>query len=158
MRLYAYIQSVFLDYDQQIVKARVGLESAMSSYNFKKMLDFGVNVSNGSDAPVEDPNPLRGIQCAVTRKSLDGKYGPYLLDQALSVNQALNAYTYAGAKASFEEKAKGDICEGMAADFTILEQNPFTVLDEEIGKIKVYATWLNGHCVYRKSSAVTRGK
>ena len=46
----------------------------------------------------------------------------------------------------------------MAADFTILEQNPFTVLDEEIGKIKVYATWLNGHCVYRKSSAVTRGK
>lgn len=153
--LYAYIQSVFLDYDQQIVKERVGRESALSSYNFRKMLDFGVNVSNGSDAPVENPNPLRGIQCAVTRKSLNGKYGPYLLDQALSVGQALDSYTYAGAKASFEETVKGDICEGMAADFTVLEQNPFKTEDKEIGKIEVYATWLNGKCVYRKSSVDT---
>lgn len=147
-KIHAYIQSIFLDYDIRIVENRVGKERAASSYNYKKYLDMGISMSNGSDCPVELPIPLRGIQCAVTRQSLDGKYGPYLPEQALSVKQALDSYTVGGAYASFEEDIKGDIKVGMLADFVILEKNPFAVNASEIGKIHVEATWIDGHCVY----------
>lgn len=124
LNLHAYIQPIFLDYDIRIVEARVGRERASASYNFKRFNDLGVTMSCGSDCPVELPIPLRGIQCAVTRKSLDGIYGPYLPDQALTVKEALDAYTIAGAWASFEESIKGDIKSGMLADFVILDEDP----------------------------------
>ncbi len=147
-KLHAYIQSIFLDYDIRIVEQRVGKERAASSYNYKRYLDMGISMSNGSDCPVELPIPLRGIQCAVTRQSLDGKYGPYLPDQALSVKQALDSYTIGGAYASFEEDIKGDITAGMLADFVILENNPFNVHVMELGNIAVKQTWIDGRLVY----------
>ncbi len=157
LNLHAYIQSIFLDYDIRIVEARVGRERAASSYNYKRFLELGVTMSGGSDCPVELPVPLRGIQCAVTRKSLDGACGPYLPDQALTVKEALDSYTIAGAYASFEEHIKGDIKEGMLADFVILELNPLDFEPESlnpegdagrIGNIRVLETWLGGVRVY----------
>lgn len=149
-KLHAYIQSIFLDYDIRIVEKRVGKVRAESSYNFKQFLDMGVSLSNGSDCPVELPNVLSGIQCAVTRKSLDGVWGPYLPEQALTVKQALDSYTVGGAYASFEENLKGDIKEGMLADFVILSENPLEMEESKISKISVLETWLEGECVYRK--------
>ena len=147
--LHAYIQSIFLDYDIRIVEQRVGKTIAKSSYNFKRFLDMGISLSNGSDCPVELPDVMKGIQCAVTRKSLDGVWGPYLPDQALTVKEALDSYTIGGAYASFEENQKGDIKEGMLADFVILGENPFEVESNAISDIPVLETWVNGICVYK---------
>ena len=147
LKLHVYAQSVFLDYDNHIVGERAGQKLASTSYSWKTLLDNGVTVSNGSDAPVELPDVLKGIECAVTRTSLDGT-GPYLPDQAFTVKQAIDSFTVAGAKASFEEAVKGAIAEGQYADFVILEKDPFKIRPQDIHQIKVLKTCLGGKEVY----------
>ena len=147
LNLHAYIQSIFLDYDIHIVEERVGKERAKTSYNFKTLYD-GVHTSNGSDCPVELPNVLGGMQCAVTRTTLHDHVGPYLPEQALSVQEALDSFTIEGAHASFEEHVKGKIQEGMLADFVILDQNPMEVAVDTIQDINVCATYVGGIKMY----------
>ena len=108
----------------------------------------GVSVSNGSDCPVELPDVMAGIQCAVTRKNLKGTTGPYLPDEAFTVQEALDSYTKEGARASFEEKVKGQIQPGMMADFVVLEENPFAADPAEIKNIKILGTYLGGRQVF----------
>lgn len=142
-----YCQSVFLDYDNHIVEKLVPKELAASSYSWKTLLNKGVNVSNGSDCPVELPDVMKGIRCAVTRKSLDGT-GPFLPGEAFTVAEALISFTAAGAFASFEEDVKGMIRKGMLADFTVLDGDPFASDPEEIGSIKASMVYLGGKKVY----------
>ena len=147
LHMHVYAQSIFLDYDNHIVESRVGKELASSSYSWKTLLKEGVTVSNGSDCPVEEPDVMRGIQCAVTRTSMDGT-GPYLPDQAFTVKQALDSFTSASAYASFEEDIKGKIEPGMLADFTVLDRDPFETPAEELASVKIAETWLGGKRVY----------
>lgn len=173
-KLHVYAQSIFLDYDSRIVERRVGKELADTSYSWKTLMETGVSVSNGSDCPVEAPDVLAGIQCAVTRTTLPRdahtpqpamssdpgspkaphaalhKEDPvaYLPDQAFTVQEAIDSYTIQGAYASFEEQLKGQIRPGMLADFVILGQNPFTVPESSLRNIPVYATYLGGRKVF----------
>ena len=147
--LHIYAQTIFIDYDSRIVRARIGDELAESSYNWKTLMNNGVSVSNGTDCPVEKPDALRGMQCAVTRCSLDGGE-PYLPGQAFSVAEAIDSYTVRGAEASFEEGIKGSIKPGMLADFAILAEDPFDVPADKISGIPIIATYLGGRCVYGK--------
>ncbi len=149
MKLHIYAQSVFLDYDSRIVERRAGRALAETSYHWKTLLDGGLSVSDGTDCPVERPDALRGIQCAVTRAPLDGSGAPYLPDQRLTVAEALDGYTLRGAEASFEEAIKGRIAPGYLADFTVLKQSPFSVAPSRIKDIPVLETYLGGKNVYR---------
>lgn len=142
-----YIQPIFLDYDITMVEARVGKEKADTSYAFKTLYKLGG--CGGSDCPVELPNVLKGIQCAVTRKTLKG-VGPYVEREALTLKEALQSFTLNGAYASFEEASKGSIEVGKDADFVILTENPFEVDVNRIKDIEVYKTYLNGKCVYKR--------
>ena len=119
LHMHVYAQSIFLDYDNHIVESRVGKELASSSYSWKTLLKDGVTVSNGSDCPVELPDVLRGIQCAVTRTSLDGT-GPYLPKEAFTVKEALDSFTISGARASFEENKKGRISVRRTGSVTLI--------------------------------------
>ena len=154
MQLHVYAQSIFLDYDNHIVECRAGEELAASSYSWKTLLDGGVSVSNGSDCPVELPDVMEGIQCAITRTSLDGT-GPYLPEQAFSVQEALDSFTWRGAEASFEEKTKGRIAPGYLADFVRLSENPFATDPERIHEIKVLDCWLGGKRIEHPEEAET---
>ncbi|MBR0463774.1 MAG: amidohydrolase [Clostridia bacterium] len=146
MRMHIYAQTVFLDYDSRIVRDRVG-DLADSSYSWKTLMQLGLTVSNGTDSPVERPDALRGIQCAVTRRPLQG--GPdYLPEQAFTVEEALDSYTINGAYASYEETRKGMILPGMLADFVMLDASPFDVDPDAIARIRVMGTWLGGRRVY----------
>ena len=146
-RLHVYAQSIFLDYDIHIVRQRVGDQLAQSSYAWKTLMDMGATVSNGSDCPVEAPDVLGGIQCAVTRQDLSG-CPPYLPGEAFSVQEALDSFTKAGAYASFEEHTKGQIIPGQYADFTVLGADPFRTDPAQIKDIPVLQTWLNGERVW----------
>lgn len=148
--LHVYAQTIFLDYDLRIVEARVGRELASSSYAFHTLKEKGVHVSNGSDCPVEQPDVMAGIQCAVTRRTLDGTAGPYLAREAMDVQEALDSYTSEGAYASFEEKQKGRIQAGMLADFVVLGENPFQVPAAELRRVPVEETYVGGQCVYHR--------
>lgn len=148
--LHVYCQSIFLDYDNHIVEPRVGSELAQTSYCWKTLLSGGAWVSNGSDCPVELPNVMAGIQCAVTRTTLDGSVGPYLPQEAFTVEEALNSYTHWGAHASFEEHLKGQLKPGMLADFVVLSDNPFQVPPHQLSSISVLATYVGGLRVYQQ--------
>ena len=146
--MHAYAQTIFLDYDSHIVRARVGDQLANTSYAFRTMKEMGITVSNGTDSPVENPNPMRGLQCAVTRQPLDASIPSYRPEEAFTVEEALDLYPAGGAYASYEENFKGKIQPGMIADFVILDKSPFDVPAQEIHRIRNTATYLGGKCVY----------
>lgn len=146
--LHVYAQSIFLDYDNHIVEARVGKELANTSYSWKTLMEKGVSVSNGSDCPVELPNVMGGIQCAVTRATLKDKVGPYLPEQAFTVQEALDSFTIRSAESAFCEGYRGKIAPGYLADFTILGGNPFETDADKLKDIPVIATYLNGKKIY----------
>lgn len=142
-----YAQSVFLDYDNHIVNELLPEETAGTSYSWKTLLDEGANVSNGSDCPVEYPDVMKGIQCAVTRTSVDGT-GPYLPDQAFTVKEALDSFTSGSAYAEGLEVLKGKIAPAMLADFAALSADPFTADPYGIKDIRILGTWIEGKKVF----------
>lgn len=149
--LHVYMQSIFLNYDIHMVEDRVGKELASTSYCWKTLQKMGVSVSNGTDCPVELPDALAGMQCGVTRRTLTDNLGPYLPEEAFTVQEILDSYTIRSAEASFEEKTKGKIAPGYAADFVVLGENPFEVSEDHIKDIPVLATYLDGEQVYAKA-------
>ena len=149
--LHVYAQSIFLDYDIHMVKDRVGEELAQSSYSWKTLQKLGATVSNGSDCPVELPDVLAGIQCAVTRTDLKGSAPAYLPEEAFTVREALDSFTSWGAYASFEEHRKGKILPGMLADFVVLQKDPFEERPAKLRNISVLETHIGGQLVYKKA-------
>ena len=148
LNLHEYVQSIFIDYDARIVHDRVGEDRAATSYAFHTLKEMGLHVSNGTDCPVEFPDAMRGIQCAVTRTPVDGSVPAYRPEEAMSVEEALLSYTAEGAHASFEENAKGQIQPGMLADFVVLDGNPFECAPEKLHSIRPVATYLGGKKVF----------
>jgi len=149
--LHVYAQSIFLDYDIHMVKARVGEELAGTSYSWKTLKKSGATVSNGSDCPVELPDVMAGIQCAVTRSDLKGSVPAYLPEEAFTVQEAIDGFSSGAAYASFEEHQKGTIEPGQLADFVVLEENPFTVDPFQLAEIAILQTYVGGRNVYKKS-------
>lgn len=98
----------------------MGGELAGTSYPAKTLLNARIPFSNGSDAPVEEPNVMRGMECAVTRRSIGSTDAPYRPEEALTVREAIDSFTKSGAVASFEEGKKGEVANGQLADFVVL--------------------------------------
>lgn len=144
-----YVQPLFLEDDLPILYERVGKERAETSYLFNTMKKKGIHQSFSSDAPIVSFNPFDTIQCAVTRNRLtDPLPDAFLPDEAMTVEEAIDAYTLEGAYASFEENKKGRLKEGYLADFVILNEDIFTIEKSAIRKVTVSATYVNGEVVY----------
>lgn len=148
LNLHVYVQPIFLDYDIHIVYDRVGEKLASTSYAFNTLQKKGVHVSSGTDCPVETPNVMNCIQCAVTRTNLKGDCNVYLENEAMNIKEAIDSYTIEGAYASFEEDKKGKIKKGMLADFVVLNENLFEIEKTKIKNIKVLQTYVDGKLVY----------
>ena len=147
--MHAYIQPIFLDYDTQIVYERLG-SRADDAYPAASLMQAGMSLSGGSDSPVEPPDVLEGIQCAVTRQPVTrAQEHPYLPKEALTCAQAIDLFTSCSAYASFDEEIKGKIAEGYLADFTVLGSNPFDTHPAQIHVIPVRAVYLGGKQVFK---------
>ena len=147
LNLLSYIQPIFIDYDMNIVESCVGSEYSKGCYNWKTMLDLGIHTIGGSDSPVEPFNVLENIYTAVTRKNRAGDK-IYLPDQILSVTEAVKLFTSYAAYPSYDEKVRGMLKEGMQADMVVLDQNIFTIPEDDIKNAKVVETILNGCTVF----------
>lgn len=146
--MHAYIQPIFLDYDTQIVHARLG-SRADDAYPAASLPKAGMSMSGGSDCPVEPSDVMEGIQCAVTRLPVTRmEKEPYLPAEALTIAQAIDLYTRLSAYASFEEDTKGQIAAGFLADFTVLGGNPFETDPSRLHAIPVQAVYLGGRRVF----------
>ena len=106
----------------------IGPVRSRTTYAFRSLLDTGARLAFGSDWYVAPPTPLEGIYAAVTRRTLDDKHPDgWVPEQKITVEEALKAYTQAGAAASFEENAKGTIAAGMLADLTVIDRDLRTI-------------------------------
>ncbi len=111
-------------------------------YAFRSLLDSGAVVANGSDAPIEELDPLAGIRAGVLR-TLDERPA-WRPEQALSVEQALEATCVTPAWLSGDEHRRGRLLPGFYADLVVLDRDPLAVEPEELPEINVAATMLGG--------------
>ena len=122
------------------------------TYPVRAMLDAGVRVALSSDAPVvDDDNPLSGVEAAVTRVDAEGR--AIAAEQAITVDEALQAYTVGGAVATGDETNRGAIEPGKWADFAVLTSDPATAPAESLGSIAVDMTILAGRVVYERTAS-----
>ena len=135
----------------------IGPERIKTTYAFRSLLDSGANVAFGSDWSVAPAEPLLGIYAAVTRRTLDGANpGGWVPQEKISVEQALKAYTTAGAYASFEEHEKGMLREGMLADMVLLDRDITASAPESIRDTRVLRTILGGKIVYSEDGSAAK--
>jgi len=120
-----------VEYLYEILGSRVKESSPLQS-----ILDAGIHLSGGSDAPVTHPDPIEGIYGACNH--------PYDPDQSISIIDALKMYTYEVAWTSFDEKERGSLEVGKIADMVILNQDPLKLDPEELRSLKVENLFLNG--------------
>ena len=123
-----------------------GQDRLQCVYPLRSLMERGIVAGISSDTPVIDPNPLTGIYFAVTRKTPTGQ--TIAPQEAVSVRQAIRAYTLSGAYASFEESIKGSIEVGKLADLVVLSRDILKIAPEKILETKVDLTMVDGNVVY----------
>ena len=116
------------------------------AYAFRSLLDSGAVVANGSDAPVEELDPLAGIAAGVLR-SIDERPA-WRPEEALTVEQALHATCVAPAWLSRDERRRGKLLPGYLADLVVLDRDPVTCEPDELREIQVVATMVGGRWVH----------
>lgn len=147
----ASIQATHATSDMRWIAQRVGPDRVAGAYAWQRFRKLGVPVANGSDFPVEEPNPMLGLYASVTRQDLKGQPpGGWTPDQKMSREQALDSFTRGAAYAAFEEKLKGTLEPGKLADFIVLDRDIMTAPAMEIPKARVRMTVLGGKIVHEE--------
>jgi predicted amidohydrolase YtcJ len=137
--------------DLHFVPSRIGVDRTAGAYAWKSLLDMGVVVAGGSDAPVELGEPMIEFYAAVARKDLQGNDGPgWHPEEAVSRHQALRMFTWFPAFAAFAEDSAGSIAVGKRGDFTVLDKDIMTVPAPEILTTKNVMTVVGGEVVFRQ--------
>jgi predicted amidohydrolase YtcJ len=145
----AAMQAVHCTSDAPMVLPRLGPKRAEEgAYVWQSLMKSGAHVTNGTDAPVEDVNPLASYYAAVTRRARNGQV--FYPAQRMSRMEALRSYTTENAYAAFEENIKGVIKPGMLGDVTVLSKDILTIPEEEILTAEVAYTIVGGKIVYQK--------
>jgi predicted amidohydrolase YtcJ len=116
------------------------------AYAFRSLWDSGVLLANGSDAPIEELDPLAGI-CAGVLRTLDERPA-WHSEQALSIEQALEATTVNPAWLAGEERRRGKLIPGYDADLVVLDRDPVTCPPDELPEVQVVATMVDGSWAY----------
>jgi predicted amidohydrolase YtcJ len=145
----AAMQSIHCTSDAPYVIQRLGEGRAKEgAYVWRKLLDSGAVIANGTDTPVEDVDPLPNFYAAVTRKLKDG--GTFFPEQRMTREEALRSYTLANAYATFEENLKGSLEPGKLADITVLSSDILSIPDDQITGAQVEYTIVGGKVAYQR--------
>ncbi len=147
----ASMQPTHATSDMPWAGARVGEDRLRGAYAWRSLLESGAVLAFGSDFPVESVDPVAGLYAAVTRTDADGKpAGGWRVHEALTLEEALRAFTAGAAYAAFDEREAGRIAPGMRADLTVLDrdvvaENPRALLDT-----RAKYTIVRGQVVYER--------
>jgi predicted amidohydrolase YtcJ len=145
----AAMQGVHCTSDAPYVLLRLGPERAKEgAYVWQKLMKSGAIVGNGTDAPVEDVNPLASYYASVSRKLKDGTV--FYPDQRMGRLEALKSYTWNNAYAAFEEKLKGSLEVGKLADITVLSKDITTIPEDDILTTDVVYTVVGGKIAFQR--------
>ncbi|NIM15700.1 MAG: amidohydrolase family protein [Candidatus Aminicenantes bacterium] len=145
----ASMQGIHCTSDGPWVIKRLGEKRAkQGAYVWKKLMNTGAVICNGTDVPVEDISTIACFYATVTRKMKNGKV--FFGDQRMTREEALRSYTINGAYAAFEENIKGSLEKGKLADITVLSKDILTIPDDEILNTEVLYTIVGGKVLYQK--------
>jgi len=145
----ASMQGVHCTSDGPWVPERIGEERARSgAYLWRSLLDAGAVVSNGTDTPVEDVDPLPSLAATVTRRLASGRQ--FFPEQCLTRDEALHSYTTAAAFAAREEELKGSLTPGKYADVVVLDQDLRSCPEQAFASTRVHYTIVGGRIAYQR--------
>ena len=145
----AAMQPTHASSDMYWAEQRLGPGRLAGAYAWQSLLDSGASLAFGSDFPVEQVNPMLGIQAAVTRQDLEGwPEGSWLPEERMSREDAIRAFTLDAAYAGFMEKLTGSLEMGKRADFIVLDQDIMQIPAEDIARLRVAETWVDGERVF----------
>lgn len=142
------IQPAFVPSDFPWIGDRLGMDRLEWAYAWKKLLAKGFICGGGSDAPIEDPNPLLGIHAAITRRLPIEQHEGYLPDEKLTRFEAVQLFTSGAAATIDKADSRGLLSIGFDADFTVLKEDIFTVAVDRITEVKVAKTIVAGEVMY----------
>lgn len=146
----ASMQGIHCTSDAPWVYKRLGAARAEEgAYVWRKLMDSGAMICNGTDAPVEDVDPIQNFYALVTRQTKHGDR--FFPEQVMTRDEALRSYTINAARAAFEEDLKGSLIPGKLADITVLSKDILTVADDEILDAEVVYTIVGGEVLYQRS-------
>jgi hypothetical protein len=145
----ASMQAIHCTSDGPYVLARLGPRRAEEgAYVWRKLMQTGAVIANGTDAPVEEVDPISNYYAAVTRRMKNGEV--FYDDQRMTRQEALRSYTLNGAYAAFEEHIKGSLAVGRLADVTVWSKDLLTVPEADILATEALYTIVGGKVMYRK--------
>lgn len=122
---------------------------ASRAYAYNTLRQAGIPLALGSDVPVDTCDPLRILHAAVVRRDdAAPERAPWLPEQALTVQQALHAYTVGAAYAGGQEARQGMLAPGKLADIVVLAEDPFAIPPERLAGAEVAATLVGGELVH----------
>ena len=111
------------------------------AYAFRSLLESGALVANGSDAPIEELDPLAGIRAGV-RRTIDER-GPWHPEQALTVDAAFHATCVAPCVLARDERRRGTLVPGRYADLVVLDRDPWEDLDAQVVATMLAGRWVH---------------
>ncbi|MDH6133407.1 putative amidohydrolase YtcJ [Kitasatospora sp. MAA4] len=156
----ANIQALWAAHEPQMDELTIpflGPERSALQYPFGDLQRAGARLVAGSDWSVSSPNPLWGIHVAVNRAvpvqapnaAADRKpREPFYPEQALTLAQALTAYTAGSAWVNHLDDVTGTVEAGKYADLVVLDRDPFAHPVQEIGRTRVLRTYIEGRAVF----------
>jgi len=146
----AAMQGVHCTSDGPWVPLRLGSErSEEGAYVWRKLIDSGAVVSNGTDTPIEDIDPIANFHASVTRRMSDGE--SFYPEQRMTRLEALRSQTIDAAYAAFEEQIKGSLRVGKLADLTVLSRDILSVDERRIPDTEVLYTIVGGRVLYENA-------
>jgi predicted amidohydrolase YtcJ len=149
LEVIASMQGIHCTSDGPWVEKRLGKKRAEEgAYAWRKLIDSGAIVSNGTDTPVEDVDPIANFHALVTRRMKNGE--AFYPEQSMTREEALRAYTLNAAYAAFEENSKGSLTPGKLADIVVLSRDILSVPENDILKAEVLYTIVGGKIVHQK--------
>jgi predicted amidohydrolase YtcJ len=143
----ASMEGIHCTSDAPYVLARLGPKRAEEgAYVWQKLMKSGAVIANGTDAPVEDIDPIPSFYASVSRKVKDGTV--FFPEQRMSRIEALRSYTINAAYAGFDEAIKGSLAAGKLADVTVFSKDIMTVPEDQIPSARILYTIVGGKVQY----------
>jgi predicted amidohydrolase YtcJ len=143
------MQGIHCTSDGPWVLKRLGEKRAQEgAYMWRSLMETGAIICNGTDAPVEDVNPIPSFYASVTRRMRNGEL--FYPEQKMTREEALRSYTLDAAYAAFQEDILGSLTPGKLADLVVLSQDIMTVPEDQIPETEVLYTIVGGKLVYQR--------
>ena len=142
------MQATHATSDKNMAVDRIGEVRIQGAYAWRKLIDAGALIANGSDFPVESPNPFFGLHASITRQDKNNQPpGGWFPEEKMTTIEAFASFTIDAAYSGHQENLLGTLEPGKKADFIILDRDVFAIDETEIWKIEVEETWVNGQRV-----------